>query len=154
MFDHECDNPNTTAWLIYNELAPKPEPKLLSKFYSWDDTKLVPLTKIPVTKCDAIVSVDVNFTSIEGINFATINNNTYSSPNVPAIFTAITTGKDANDPASYGSTTNTFVLNHLDMVWFAINNFDDGGHPCIPPLISRLTHSSSSWSCISSIISQ
>ena len=137
MFDSPSNNPNTTAWLVYNPYAPNPEPAILQEFYDWDDTKLVPLIPVPVTNHDTIVSLDVNFTSIEGINYAIINNNSYSPPNVPAIFTALTSGNDANNSEIYGNTTNTFVLNHLDMVWLVINNDDSGGHPCTFPLVQK-----------------
>ena len=130
MFDSPSANPNTTAWLIYNTRAPEPEAALLSDFSDFDDTVLVPLTAVPVTEYDTIVSVLVNFTVIGGINYATMNNNTYVAPNVPAIFTALTTGAEATNPALYGNTTNSFVLNHLDMVWLVINNDDGGSHPC------------------------
>jgi iron transport multicopper oxidase len=133
MFDSPSNNPNTTAWLVYNSSAPKPEAAILQEFYAWDDTKLVPLNPVPVTKYDTIVTLDVNFTSIGGINYAIVNDNSYSPPNVPAIFTALTTGEEANNTEVYGNTTNTFVLNHLDMVWLVINNDDTGGHPCTFP---------------------
>lgn len=133
MFDHDSANPNTTSWLVYNQKAPLPQPKLLSQFYDWDDTRFVPLKPMPVTMYDRVVTLDVNFTNIQGINRAIINNNTYYSPDVPAIFTALTTGLGAINPDYYGHTTNTHVLKHLDMVWLAINNLDNGGHPCIPP---------------------
>ena len=156
MFDSPSNNPNTTAWLVYDPSAPNPEPAILQNFYDWDDTKLVPLENVPVTNYDTIVSLVVDFKSIEGINYATINNNSYSAPNVPAIFTALTTGKDADNPEIYGNTTNTFVLNHLDMVWLVINNDDDGGHPCTspPPRKGSDTSSPSPRSCLSSSLPQ
>jgi iron transport multicopper oxidase len=132
MFDHPCINPNTTAWLVYNPCLPNPEAEILSEFYDFDDTKLVPLQAESVVPYDRLIPLDVNFTQIDGINMAIINNNSYVGPNVPAIFTSLTTGNDADNPDVYGDTTNTFVLNHLDMVWLVINNDDGGGHPCIP----------------------
>ena len=137
MFDSPSNNPNTTAWLVYDPSAPKPDAAILQEFYPWDDTKLVPLDPVPVTNHDTIVTLDVNFTTIEGINYAIVNNNSYSPPNVPAIFTALTTGGDANNPEIYGNTTNTYVLNHLDMVWLVINNEDTGGHPCTFFLVQK-----------------
>ena len=138
MFDHDADDPNVTSWLVYDPNAPNPEPAIISQFYDWNDTALVPLTPIPVTNYDSLVSLEVNFTSIDGINYAIVNNNSYLAPNVPAMLTALTTGAEADNPAVYGNTTNSFVLNHLDMVWLTISNFDTGGHPCNSPLISRL----------------
>jgi iron transport multicopper oxidase len=134
MFDTPSDNPNTTAWLVYNASAPKPDAKILSSFYDFDDTNLAPLTPEPVVNYDALVSLVVNFTAINGINYAIINDNTYTAAAIPAMLTALTTGNDSTNPAIYGNTTNTFVLNHLDMVWLVINNDDEGGHPCISPV--------------------
>jgi iron transport multicopper oxidase len=131
MFDSPSASPNTTAWLVYNASAPKPDAALLTSFFDFDDTDLVPVIPEPVVPYDSLVSLVVNFTAINGINYAIINNNSYVAPNVPAIFTALTTENNATNPALYGSTTNSFVLNHLDMIWLVINNDDDGGHPCI-----------------------
>jgi len=133
MFDHDSNAPNTTAWLVYDPKAPNPEAQILQSFYEWDDTKFVPIIPLPAISADHIIVIDVNFTDINGINYAIINNNSYVSPNVPAMFTALTTGNEAKSPEVYGNTTNSFVLKHLDMVWLVINNFDTGGHPCTPP---------------------
>jgi iron transport multicopper oxidase len=137
MFDSPSANPNTTAWLIYNPTAPKPEAETLLAYYDFDDTNLVPLIPEPVVQFDRLITLDVNFTGINGINYAIINNNTYQAPNVPALFTALTTGAEAVNPAMYGNATNTFVLNHLDMIWLVINNDDTGGHPCTPLISTR-----------------
>jgi iron transport multicopper oxidase len=130
MFDSPSAEPNVTAWLVYNKCAPNPSAQLIQSFYEFNDTDLVPLVPLPVVPSDVFIPIVVNFTDIDGINMAIINNNTYVGPNVPAIYTALTTGTDADNPALYGNTTNSFVLNHLDMVYLAINNDDTGGHPC------------------------
>jgi iron transport multicopper oxidase len=139
MFDHDSLRPNVTSWLVYNPAAPKPQPQIIQEFVPWNDTDLVPVTPLPPVQYDTVFNITVNFTDFNGINFAIINNNTYKPPDVPAIFTALTTGSNATNPEVYGSSvTNTFVLNHLDMIWLAINNEDSGGHPCTlpPPLFS------------------
>jgi iron transport multicopper oxidase len=132
MFDHDSLRPNTTSWLVYSECAPKPAAKILQDFYPWDDTELVPSQPMSVVSYDQLVEIDVNFTDFNGINLAIMNNCTYVAPNVPALFTAMTNGADAVDPDCYGNSTNSFVLDHLNMVYLAINNDDTGGHPCIP----------------------
>jgi iron transport multicopper oxidase len=133
MFDSPSDNPNVTSWLIYNPSSPKPEAKLVSQFFDFDDTDLVPLKPEPPVPYDTLVTALVDFTSIDGINYAVVNNQTYQAPKVPAMFTTLTTGKHCNSPSVYGNTTNTFVVNHLDMVWLVINNDDSGSHPCKIP---------------------
>jgi iron transport multicopper oxidase len=134
MFDSPSDNPNVTSWLIYNPSGPKPEAKLVSHFFDFDDTDLVPMKPEPPVPCDTLVTALVDFTSIDGINYAVVNNQTYQAPKVPAMFTTLTTGKDCDSPSVYGNTTNTFIVNNLDMVWLVINNDDSGSHPCkFPP---------------------
>lgn len=154
MFDSPSDNPNVTSWLIYNPSAPKPQAHLVSDFYDFDDTDLVPLKAEPPVPYDNLVTTVVDFTRINGINYAIVNNQTYQAPNVPAMFTTLTTGKDCNSPSVYGNTTNTFILNHMEMVWLVINNHDSGGHPCIPPSHARSYKSPSSRSFFPSSLSQ
>jgi len=140
--------------LIYNPSAPKPEAKVLSDFYDFDDTDLVPLQAEPPIPYDNLITAVVDFTSINGINYAIINNQTYQAPTVPAMFTTLTTGKDCNSLSVYGNTTNTFILNHMDMVWLVINNHDEGAHPCISPSHTLSYKSSSAWSLFPSSLSQ
>jgi iron transport multicopper oxidase len=134
MFDYPSAEPNVTAWLIYDPCAPKPEPQIIQAYFPWDDTELTPLEAMGVVPPDHTVTVAVNFTTdAEGINHAIVNNVTYSEPEIPTLFTALTSGKAAVHPATYGNPVTHFVLHHLDMIYFVINNHDTGGHPCIPP---------------------
>jgi iron transport multicopper oxidase len=48
---------------------------------------------------------------------------------VPSLFTALTTGKDAEDPRVYGVNTNARAVKQGVLVEVVINNFDGGGHP-------------------------
>jgi iron transport multicopper oxidase len=135
MFDSPSRAPNVTAWLIYDQKAPKPEAEIVQEYYDWDDINLVPLVPLGVAPPDHFVTVTVNFTdNDQDINYAVVNNVTYQPPNVPTMFTALTSGAEAVNPAIYGNTTNSFVLKHLDMIYFVINNHDTGGHPCNPAL--------------------
>lgn len=45
------------------------------------------------------------------------------------MYTALTTGELANDPAVYGSATNSFVLERGEVVQIVVNNLDSGRHP-------------------------
>jgi iron transport multicopper oxidase len=134
MFDSPSRAPNTTAWLTYNDKAPKPEARIVQEYFGWDDTNLVPLLPKRVAPPDRIITMTVDFTdSTENVSYAIINDASYKAPSVPTIFTALTSGVDCLNPTIYGNTSNTFVLNHLDMIYLVINNHDTGGHPCIPP---------------------
>ena len=155
MFDSPSRSPNTTAWLIYNPKAPKPEAEIVQNYFDWDDTNLVPLVPLGVVPPDHTVSVTVDFDDDDkNISHATINDVSYSPPTVPTMFTVLNSGPKCTDPSIYGNTTNSFVLNHLDMIYFAINNHDSGGHPCIPLRLVLLISSSFTWTCISSSVPQ
>lgn len=57
------------------------------------------------------------------------NNITYSTPEVPTLLTALTTGKNANQSDIYGKQTDTHVLNYMDVVQITVNNHDYYSHP-------------------------
>ena len=48
---------------------------------------------------------------------------------MPTLYTALTTGENATDVAIYGDDSQSFVLNHGDVVELVLNNFDTGRHP-------------------------
>jgi iron transport multicopper oxidase len=133
MFDHDAKNPNTTAWLVYNNSAPRPPANPVSQFPYFDDTNLNCIPSIPPSDYDRLVSIAVNFTVSNGLNLATINGVSYQAPQIPSLFTVLSSGLNAVNPSIYGNTTNTFVLNPLEMVWIVINNHDNGSHPCTIP---------------------
>lgn len=53
----------------------------------------------------------------------------YVEPNVPSLYTVLSTGANATAPQVYGTYTNTFVLNHLDIIEIVLNNQDTNKHP-------------------------
>lgn len=60
---------------------------------------------------------------------ATFNNITYIGQKVPSLATALTVGKDADDPRVYGVNANPFVLQYGKIIEVVINNIDSGAHP-------------------------
>lgn len=60
---------------------------------------------------------------------AFINNVSYVQPNVPTLYTALSSGSAAASPEIYGTYTNTFVLNHFDVIEIVLNNLDTNKHP-------------------------
>jgi iron transport multicopper oxidase len=48
---------------------------------------------------------------------------------VPTLYTALTTGDEANNPTVYGGYTNSFVLEQGQIVQIVVNNLDSGRHP-------------------------
>ncbi|KAJ2357593.1 ferroxidase fet3 [Coemansia erecta] len=57
------------------------------------------------------------------------NNITFRSPQVPTLFTALTTGALAMDPRVYGPQTNAVVLQYGEVVEMTINSFNAMPHP-------------------------
>lgn len=48
---------------------------------------------------------------------------------MPSLYTALSAGEQASDPAVYGTHTNAFVLNRGEVVQIIVNNLDSGRHP-------------------------
>ncbi|KAJ2778057.1 ferroxidase fet3 [Coemansia javaensis] len=61
--------------------------------------------------------------------FESFNLITYRAPLVPAIFSALTTGDMAINPATYGPQTNSHVLRHNEVVELLLWNADTLPHP-------------------------
>ena len=50
-------------------------------------------------------------------------------PKVPTLYSALTTGEEANNPAIYAENSNAFVLKKNDIIDIVLNNNDTGKHP-------------------------
>lgn len=123
-------NPNVTAYLIYNESAPLPEPPVIYGFNFIDDVAFVPYDPIPVLEpVDRQIILDINSASINGIPRMTINNSTYIQQKVPSLYTALTVGdKYSSNPLVYGS-VNPFVLKHNEIIEIVVNDYQQNLHP-------------------------
>jgi iron transport multicopper oxidase len=124
-------NPNVTSFLVYNPSAPMPSPSLADEFEEFDDHTLVPYDREPLFENpDYTFKLDVKMDNLgDGINYAFMNDITYVRPKVPSVYTALTTGSDAANPAVYGFNTNTFILQHNEVIEIILNNHDPGKHP-------------------------
>jgi iron transport multicopper oxidase len=56
-------------------------------------------------------------------------NDTYITPKVPTLYTALTTGKDALNPIVYGSGVNPYVVQSGEVVQITVENNDNSEHP-------------------------
>ncbi len=65
----------------------------------------------------------------DGKNYAFFNNITYTMPKVPTLYSVLSSGEDATNPAVYGTYTNPFVLEKGQIVQIVVNNLDSGRHP-------------------------
>lgn len=57
---------------------------------------------------------------------AFFNDMTYVSPKVPTLYTVLSTGSNATNPAIYGSNTNAFVLAQNEVIEIVLNSDDPG----------------------------
>ncbi|KAK3683920.1 Cupredoxin [Podospora appendiculata] len=125
-------NWNVTGWLVYDKKEPLPEPaEIPGDFEPHDDMTLVPWDNQTLyTNPDQSISLDVIMDNLnDGANYAFFNNITYVSPKVPTLYTVLSAGDLATDPAVYGEYTHPFVLEKDQVVEIIVNNLDSGRHP-------------------------
>jgi iron transport multicopper oxidase len=117
-------NWNVTGWLVYNEESPKPNPMVIEKFNHYDDFSLVPYDKEPLfTEPDQSFTLDVIMDNLgNGKPYAFFNNITYTAPKVPILYTAMTTGQEAENPLVYGEFVHPFVLKKDQVIEIVVNN--------------------------------
>lgn len=97
-------------------------------YHDVNDTALVPIEIIPQPAATKTIELEVVFDTMQdGTNHAMVNQITYNSPLVPAVFSALSMGQNATDAAAYGPLS--FVVDHLDVVDIVIKNGDTGKHP-------------------------
>ncbi|KAK1826320.1 Cupredoxin [Podospora conica] len=125
-------NWNVTGWLVYDSKKPLPEPAVLYEpFEPFDDMRLLPWDNQTIFKePDQTVSLDVIMDNLgDGANYAFFNNITYTRPKVPSLYTALTTGELATNPAVYSEFSHPFILERGQIVDIIVNNLDSGKHP-------------------------
>ncbi|KAF2203099.1 hypothetical protein GQ43DRAFT_470324 [Delitschia confertaspora ATCC 74209] len=124
-------NPNVTGWLVYDDKKEKRAPKLVDAFEPFDDFNLVPYDKGEIfDHVDHSITLDLKMDTLDdGANYAFFNDVTYVSPKVPTLYTVLSTGPNATDPAIYGSNTNQIILEPNEVVEIILNNNDPGKHP-------------------------
>ncbi|KAF2715781.1 multicopper oxidase [Pleomassaria siparia CBS 279.74] len=124
-------NPNVTGWLVYDDNMDLPEPKEIAEFEPFDDFTLVPDDQEGIyDHVDHSVELTMKMDNLDdGANYAFFNDVTYVSPKVPTLYTVLSTGPNATNPAIYGSNTNQIVLAAGEVVEIILNNDDPGKHP-------------------------
>ena len=133
-FDHTTKylQENATGQLVYNKNASPARPHAIDDWGVIDDFNLVPQDRMPLLSGtpDQIITMDLNFSTINNQNRATWNDKTFIAPKVPSLATAMSAGEHAWNPEIYGSNTNAHVLpKQGGLVEIIINNYDDGQHP-------------------------
>ncbi|PQE24793.1 multicopper oxidase protein [Rutstroemia sp. NJR-2017a BVV2] len=133
LFDTVPDglNYNGTGWLVYDDSKPLPEAKTVDELNDFDDFTLIPYDRQPLLpEPDQTISLDVIMDVLgNGKPYAFFNNITYVSQKVPTLYTVMSTGEDAVNPAVYGEFAHPFVLGYKQTIEIVVNNLDSGKHP-------------------------
>ncbi|KAL2020766.1 hypothetical protein VTK56DRAFT_7964 [Thermocarpiscus australiensis] len=125
-------NWNVTGWLVYDSSKSLPEPATVyDPFDPFDDMNLVPFDNQTILgEPDQTISLDVIMDNLgDGANYAFLNNITYVAPKVPTLYTVLSAGDLATNPAVYGTYTHSFVLEKDQTIDIVLNNLDSGKHP-------------------------
>ncbi|KAK0614697.1 Cupredoxin [Immersiella caudata] len=122
---------NATGALAYT--PPVGPPLVAPHFYNFDDliddTIIKPLNHVDLGKTD--IQYTLNFDMglvVDGVPRATVNGLPYVSQKVPTLYSALTTGKDAENPAIYGQ-INPFIVKKGQTVELVLNNKHFAHHP-------------------------
>ncbi|KZF23935.1 multicopper oxidase [Xylona heveae TC161] len=133
LFDTVPDtlNPNATGWLVYDSKKDMPQAALLDDFAPLDDSLLVPHDHEKIfDHVDYSFNLDLTMDNLgDGANYAFFNGITYVPPKVPTLYSVLTTGPNATNPAIYGRNSHAFVLEKGQVVEIVLNNDDTGKHP-------------------------
>ncbi|KAI5208789.1 hypothetical protein E4T38_02674 [Aureobasidium subglaciale] len=126
---------NQTNWLQYNPSASfdavNVTLNIVDENPGFDDYSLVPYDKEPLFENPTkVINLTISMGILDnGKPYAFFNDQTYTRPKVPSLYTALTAGEEATNEAVYGEYTNSFVLNHLEVVEVVLTNNDGGSHP-------------------------
>lgn len=124
-------NYNSTGWLSYDKSKENPAPAPVYDLTPFDDVTLEAYDGMELLpEPDHNVQLDVIMNNLgNGANYAFFNNITYTFPKVPTLYSVLSSGNMATDPAVYGEYTHPFVLKKNEIVQIVVNNLDTGRHP-------------------------
>ncbi|KAG6242427.1 hypothetical protein E4U25_004020 [Claviceps purpurea] len=124
-------NYNSTGWLSYDQTKTLPDPALVDELNPFDDMTLEAYDGMELLpEPDYSVELNVIMDNLgNGANYAFFNNITYKSPKVPTLYSVLSAGEQAENPAIYGEYTHPFVLKKDEIVQIVVNNLDSGRHP-------------------------
>ncbi|KDQ60117.1 Ferroxidase [Jaapia argillacea MUCL 33604] len=122
-------NPNATSIITYSPSVSTTNLGPITTYTDIKDTTLIPYQIVPqLPPSTKTIELEVVFdTMADGTNRAMFNMQTYNSPLVPAVFSALSMGENATVAGAYGPLS--FVVDHLDVVDIVLKNSDAGKHP-------------------------
>ncbi|KAL2427376.1 Iron transport multicopper oxidase fetC [Exophiala dermatitidis] len=122
-------NSEVTGWLVYDHSLPLPTPASVSTYHPIDDMTIKPYDEMSLLpKPDKVISLSLSMSHSGDFRY-TFNGNGYRHPEVPSLYTALTSGDLATNPDVYGKSTNAFVLEHNQVVEIEIYNRHMTNHP-------------------------
>jgi iron transport multicopper oxidase len=77
---------------------------------------------------DQSITMQVSYTG-KAARHIYLGNNTYVTPKVPTLYTALTTGSDAWNPEVYGAGANAYIIKSGQIVQIIVQNNDAIEHP-------------------------
>lgn len=102
----------------------------MDDFPFWNEMDIRPIEPASVLQPDTQWLIDFNFNTYKSNkNYGVYGDTTFLSPQTPSLFTALSMGEQAFDPAVYGPGGNAFVAHWLQTVEIIIRNEDTGPHP-------------------------
>ncbi|OQV07036.1 hypothetical protein CLAIMM_11529 [Cladophialophora immunda] len=120
---------NATAWLVYAPDQPLPQPQIIDEFDPLDDVTLEPYDEMPLLpQPDQSIVLSLGMSHAGGIKWF-FNSTRYTAPEIPSLYTALSSGPSATNHSIYGSTTNPFVLQHNSVVEIILYNHHMVRHP-------------------------
>ena len=128
------DNLDAVTWLTYDSEASFPEPNYLDggdSIFALDDMSLIPLDEQPLLEpVDKSIPMFIDMkTQEDGIVHWLFNTVRYQLPVLPSLFSALSSGVDAADVAAFEKSTQTFVVEHGQIVEVTIHNKHMWKHP-------------------------
>lgn len=126
---------NQTNWLEYNSDASHDQAALhissSDELNPYDDTKLYAYDQMDLlSEPDVRITLNVTMQDAsDGKGYAYFNNISYTQPQVPTLYSVLSSGSLATNPEVYGTDTNPHVLGHNQVIEIVLNNKDTGGHP-------------------------
>lgn len=126
---------NNTNWLEYDKTADHPEAVVnvtdSTKLNPFDDFSLVPVDGMELLpEPDHQINTTVYMRNLmTGYNYAMLDDISYTSPKVPALYSVLSAGDLATNAEIYGDFTHSVVLEHNQVVEIVLNNADSGSHP-------------------------
>ncbi|KIW16503.1 hypothetical protein PV08_06558 [Exophiala spinifera] len=123
-------NANVTGWLVYNSSQPLLSASQIDEFAPIDDMTIIPYDQTPLLrKPDQSIRLNINMKHANGGSYYFFNDIAYASPEVPTLYTALTSGDSAAHFATYGMSSNPWVLERDQVIEVILYNRHMTNHP-------------------------